>query len=239
MTEDVFGSDQGQREEGQDATLSNNPHADLLASIVNEEGVQKYKSIEDALEGLRNSQEFIGKLKEENQTYRSELDKRLSAEQVLKELKAATKPDEKPSTEFSTEAIQELVDKRLEAKTVEQRMKQNETVVQQTMLKEFGEKANEIVKGKAKELGLSSEGLRKLSQESPAAVLAMFGLAPTKHESVTTKLHSSVNTEASPSTETRTYQWYQKLRRENESQYRTLYPQMLRDAERMGEGFYK
>lgn len=233
MSDDVFSADQPVSE-GQESTPTNDPYADKLQEIVNEEGVQKYKSIEDAIEGLKHSQEFIAKLKQENEQFRSEIDKRLSAEQVLKELKAENKPDEKPSTEFSPEAIQELVDKRLEAKTVEQRAKANEDLVQQKLKQEFGDKANEIVMSKAKEMNLSPDNLRKLSQESPQAVFSMFGLASTKQESVASKLHSSVNTEASPPTGERNYQWYNKLRRDNPGQYKQMYSQMMRDAEKPG-----
>jgi hypothetical protein len=194
-SDDLFSSDQT-NEEGQETPNENQP-ADLLAGILNEEGVQKYKTVEDAIEGLKHSQDFIAKLKEENQQFRSEIDKRLSAEAVLKELKAENKPAEPPSSEFSEEALQELVDKRLEAKTVEQRAKANEDLVQQKLKQELGEEAMKIVKAKADEMGLSLDNLKKLSQESPQAVFNMFGMASTKQDSVAPKLHSSVNTDAS------------------------------------------
>lgn len=239
MTDDVFAADQPS--EGQESSPSNDPWVDKLTEIVNEEGVQKYKSIEDALEGLKHSQEFIAKLKEENQTFRSELDKRLSAEAVLKELKATNKPDEKPSSEFSPEAIQELVDKRLEARTVEERARANEQYVQAKLKERFGEESGKIVASQAEKMKLSKEDLRALSQKSPEAVLQLFGAASTKpQENVPSKLHASTNSEANAmSTSGMTYRDWQKLRRENPREYQNRYPEMLKQAQKMGEAFYK
>lgn len=231
---DVFGDDHAPSEEGQ-ASPTNDPYADLLKGIVNEEGVQKYDSVEKALLGLSASQEFIGKLKQENEQFRSELDKRLSAEAVLKELKAGKEnPDESPSSSVDPEAIEQLVDKRLEAKTRESRAKDNETKVQSMFREQFGEKASEIVQRKAEELGVSKEQLRTLSQESPQAVLAMFGLASQPKANTPGRITSSVNTEAlgSVGTKARTYDWYQNIRRTDPAQYTKLYPQMLKDAEK-------
>lgn len=225
MTEDVFGSDQTT------TTTVTDGNADLLSTIVNAEGVQKYSTTEEALSGLKHGNEHISKLEAENKELRNEVDKRMSAENVLAELKAEKKPDETPSTEFSPEAIQELVDKRLEAKTNETRTKANEDHVQSAMRKKFGEKSTEIVAAKAQELGLSTEGLRQLSQNSPQAVLAMFGLVSETQESTPSKLHSTVRTDSFEPTGKRDYAWYSKLRKENPSEYRKQYPQMMKDAE--------
>jgi hypothetical protein len=238
MTDDVFAADQPV--EGQESTPTNDPTADLLASIVNEEGVQKYATIEDALKGAAAAQEFIGKLKEENQTFRSELDKRLSAEAVLKELKAESKPDEKPSSEFSPEAIQELVDKRLEAKTAEERARANEQYVQAKLKERYGDESQKIVQSQAQQMGLSSEDLRALSHKSPEAVLTMFNAASTKpQENVPSRIHPSTNSEATPVSSGMKFNDWQKLRRDNPGEYTRRYSEMLKQAEKMGESFYR
>lgn len=238
MTDDVFAADQPV--EGQESTPTNDTTADLLSSIVNEEGVQKYATIEDALKGAAAAQEFIGKLKQENSTYRSELDKRMSAEAVLKELKAESKPDEKPSSEFSQEAIQELVDKRLEAKTVEDRAKANEQYVQAKLMERYGEESQKIVQSQAQQMGLSTEDLRALSHKSPEAVLQMFNAASTKpQENVPSRLHATTNSEATQASGGMKYSDFQKLRRENPGEYQRRYSEMLKQAEKMGESFYK
>lgn len=233
---DVFSSDQSVT--GQETAPQSDPYADLLAEITNEDGVQKYKDAQDALVGLKNAQEHIRKLQQENTEYRSELDKRLSAAQVLEELKTRNKPDEKPSHEFSPEVIQELVDKRLEARTKEQVAKDNVKKVNEVLTAKFADKAKEVVDAKARELGLSPESLKQLSAESPNAVLALFGAASTKQDAVPGKPQGSVNTEANPTFSKRNYAYYQNLRRTDARAYREVYSQMLRDAEKMGSEFY-
>ena len=235
---DVFGDDP--TKPGQEPTPTSDANEDLLKQIVNEEGVQKYANITEALKGAKEGQEFIQKLKEENATVRAEVDKRMSMEQVLTELKAAgTKPDETPSP-VDPEAIQDLVDKRLEARTTEQTEAVNETTVQDAILDHFGEKGTEIVQAKARELGMSKEALRELSKRSPQAGGSMFGLASTKQESVPTPAKGTVRTDSlDPVSGNRTYAYYTKMRKEHPSEYRNQYPQMLRDAEAQGEDFYK
>lgn len=238
MTDDVFSDDQSTVV--QESTPTDNPYADRLKEIVNEEGVPKYKSVEDALEGLAHSQEFIAKLKEENQQFRSELDKRLSAEAVLKELKAESKPDEKPSSEFSPEAIQELVDKRLEAKTAEEKARANENYVQAKLRERFGDESGKIVASQAEKMSLSKEDLRSLSQKSPEAVLQLFDAASTKpKENVPSRLHASTNTEASPVEGGMKWSDWQKLRKDNPGEYQRRYTEMLKQAEKLGEAFYR
>jgi hypothetical protein len=82
MAEDVFGSDQTTTNP-QEGSPSPAATEDLLKQIVNEDGSQKYKSMEDAIGALRSSQEHIPKIEAENTQLRAEVDKRMSAEQVL------------------------------------------------------------------------------------------------------------------------------------------------------------
>ena len=229
MAEDVFGSDQ--TNEGQGETTSTPDYTDTLSQIVNEEGVQKYNSVDDALKGLAHGSEHIRKIEAENRELRGEVDKRMSAEKVLQELKAKEKTDEKPSTDLTPEALQELVDKRLEARTSEDKAKANEDHVQQAMRKAFGEKSQEIVSMKAQEMGLSIEALRQLSKDSPQAVLKMFSLASDNQESAPTKLHSTVRTDNFNTDGKRNYQWYMNRWKDNPTLKRNEYSQMLKDAE--------
>jgi hypothetical protein len=237
MSDDVFAADQ-QPVENDSAPTQQDPINDKLREILNEEGVQKYKSIEDAIEGLKASQDFIGKLKQENQEFRSELDKRMSAEAVLAELKQGKEPSEQPSPQVDPDAVSKLVDQRIEAKSMESRAKQNEDRVQQEFRNSFGEKAQEIVQRKAAELGMTSEALRSLSQESPDAVLKMFDVASKPQTSVPSRTSSSVRSEAlgQTGTQTGTYRWWQNLRRENPTEYTKRYMEYMTDAEK--PGFY-
>jgi hypothetical protein len=158
---------------------------DLLASIKNENGEPKYKTVEDALKALANSQAFIPQLLSEKKTVEEELKqlreqaaKQSSIEEVLKKLTANNeeKPKEEtpPVSGLSAEAVAELVRKELQAVNSKTQQEKNVAEVNNSLKQKFGDKAKEVLAAKAAELGSSVEELGELSKKSPAMVLALF-----------------------------------------------------------------
>lgn len=156
---------------------------DLLAAIKNEQGEPKYKTIEDALKALANSQAFIPKLLDEKRTVEEELKslrekagKIDSIEEVVRKLtENQPKPVETPpASGVSAETVAELVKKQLEEITTQTQAKQNFTEVQNALKQKFGEKTKEVVAAKATELGVTPDKLGELAATSPAMVLALF-----------------------------------------------------------------
>lgn len=156
---------------------------DLLMSIKNDQGEPKYKTIEDALKALANSQAFIPKLLDEKRTVEEELQslrekagKIDSIEEVVRKLtEAQPKPVETPPAGgLSAEAVAELVKKTLEQSSLETQAKKNFSEVQTVLKSKFGEKVKEAVAAKAAELGTSPEKLGELAAQSPSMVLALF-----------------------------------------------------------------
>jgi hypothetical protein len=129
-----------------------------------------------------------------------------------------------------SEALDVIVDKRLEARTLAEKSKANEDFVQTSLTSKWGEKAKEVAANKAKELGMSTEDLRELSQKSPQAALTMLGLASEPQESVPARLAGSVNTESLAPSGKKNYAWYQDLRRKDPAEYRRQYTTMMSDA---------
>jgi len=165
---------------------SDNRLNDLLASIKNENGEQKFKTIEDALKGYTASQEFIGTLKTEKSTVEQELNqlreqaaRQQSIEEVLKNLTAKDeqeKPAEKtpPASGLSEEAVAKLVRDQIALMNSEQKYVENVSTVQNTLKQKYGDKTRETVAAKAKELGTTPEQLGELSKSNPQLVLALF-----------------------------------------------------------------
>ena len=158
---------------------------DLLMAIKNENGEPKYKTVEDALKALANSQAFIPQLLQEKKTVEEELkqlreqaSKQASIEEVLKKLTANTekKPEEEtpPASGLSAEAVAELVRKELQAVNSKTQQEKNLTEVNNSLKQKFGDKAKEVLAAKAAELGSTVEELGELSKKSPAMVLALF-----------------------------------------------------------------
>ncbi len=182
---------------------------DLLASIKNENGEQKYRSTEDALKALANSQAFIPQLlsekkqlEEEMNSLREKAKKAESLDEVIEKLRTAgieqKKPEDvtHPSGGLSEEAVANLVKKALEEREMSAKAKTNFERVNGELVKKFGqEKAQEVVGRKAAELGMTSEELGVLAQNKPELVLALFGDQKPKPPQPTT---SSVNLPYNP-----------------------------------------
>lgn len=170
--------------------------ADQLKTIVNEKGEPKYNTIEDALKGAAHAQQYISELKQklaetegkytETQT---ELAKRQSVEEVLARLQPTQQPtkQETPAQQGLDEAtLAELIQKQLSQRDQLSKAQQNESQVNSALKERYGDKANEIVQAKAKELGISVQRVKELSQESPQAVLSLFGTTQSRQGATVT-----------------------------------------------------
>lgn len=165
-----------------------NDFADLLGVVVNDKGEPKYSSVPEAMKGLVHSQEHIKRLESEMSTLRAELEKRASVEDALSQLTPKQEePAEQPPKGLSMEDVNALLEQREQQKVV----KSNTQTVVQAVQAKFGEKAEEVFYGKAKELGMTNEQFNQLAAQSPNAVLAFFNTAAPTSSAVN---QSSINT---------------------------------------------
>jgi hypothetical protein len=182
------------------------PFANHLSAIRNEDGQQKYNSVEDALKGAQHAQEFIPQLKselhskdEEIARLKAEMDKLGSVEDVVSRLtqsqQAPTSQETPVDKGLDQERVSELVDNLLAQKERESALKANRQLVSQTLQESFGDKVSEVVAGKAKELGITVDYLAEMSSKSPGVVLNLFN--PSKQDGATSPTTSSVNTSIS------------------------------------------
>lgn len=178
---------------------------DLLLAIKNEAGEPKYKTVEDALKALANSQAFIPQLLSEKKTVEEELNKlredakkTKSIEEVLAKLTANTddnpKPVDPPVSGLSPEAVAELVRKTLQEETSQKKALENYQTVQTTLIGKFGDKTQAEVTKKAAELGTTPEKLGELARTAPAMVLALFNSS----RSPVNPMTSSINLPSNP-----------------------------------------
>ena len=165
------------------ATTSQNPYEDLLKGIVNEQGEQKYRSIEDALVGLRHAQEFIPKLKDEKrkeeeelQRLREEVAKLKALEDTVAEL-ASQRASSPTSDGMTPDAVAALVQKTLQDTQIKQTQEQNLNSVVSVMRDKFGDKAETVFYEKAQEMGLTVTEINELAAKTPKAVLTMLGVS--------------------------------------------------------------
>lgn len=167
------------------------PFADLLSTVINDKGEPKYASTPEALKGLAHSQAHIKKLEEELAKYREEIEKRKSVEDALTEFTRQPEPDVTPTNGLDEETVAKIVQQRLEETERNKRVKENTTRVVTAIQEKFGEKAEEVFYGKAKELGMTNEQFNQLAAQSPNAVLAFFNV---QTNSPVPSRQSSINT---------------------------------------------
>ena len=159
----------------------------LLAGIVNAEGKQKYATIEEALKGAANAQEHISRLEQENSTFKQEVEKSTTLQDVLEAMKpkpeAQEGGDEKPATPALDEGVlAQLLEKVVERKETESTLKANAATVANKFRELHGDQAEAKYLEAAASVGMSKADINKLAATSPQAVFAMLGVDTKKEQ---------------------------------------------------------
>lgn len=154
--------------------------ADQLAGIMADDGRQKYVDVPTALASIPHAQDHIKGLNEKVTALESELAKKAGMEEVLQRINSQQAPTEPPSVPGldETQAAQ-LVESMLTKREQDALEKSNKNMVINALTEKFGEKAEEMYRGKAQELGVAEGFLTEIAKRSPAAVMAYFGGAAT------------------------------------------------------------
>ena len=181
--------------------VNSNPYADKLSAIRNDEGLQKYASVDDALTSAVHAQEFIKTLKDEKSNlteeladYKAQLAKRLSVEDAVSEIASTNAARVTPGAGLSREEVFSLMEER-DGMTTRQSSRKS---VVDTLVNHCGgdsSKAAVMIKNRLAELGMSKDHLATLSETAPSAVFELFGING-KGTSTPRKLESTIRTDA-------------------------------------------
>jgi len=155
----------------------------------------KYATPEDALNALPHAQSHIENLEQEMANLREDLSKRIAVEDVLKEINKTT-PESVTAPQLTPDQLDELIDNRLSTKEAQAVAQSNTAEVVSKLSEVFGDsdKANEVYKQKAADIGVSVDYLNELTSKSPKAVFELFGIKPTNVSPA--KINSNINSEA-------------------------------------------
>lgn len=173
----------------QPSASSDSVFADQLASIKNERGEPKYKDLPTALEALKHSQEYIPSLRQENETLKElnerlqrELQERQALEETIERLTThQQQPPEAPTTEIqglTEEQVTGLLEQRLTERERQLAEIENLKQVDSALRNKFGDKAQEVVKQKCEEYGMSPQEMETWARKNPKAVSALFEVKP-------------------------------------------------------------
>lgn len=186
--------------QGSDPAVQPDPFADKLKLIQNEQGEPKYKTVEDALEALAHSQNFIETLKTEKQQieaqktqFEQELEKRKSVQEAVDQLikpqaqqNTPPAPTEQEDKKLDESKIEELIQGYLSKQNQSKTEQDNLNKVKEALIKNHGDKAGAVIRERAKELGTTPEQLEQLSKQNPNIVLNLFSGVSNVSQSPTT-----------------------------------------------------
>ena len=158
------------------------PYAEKLAAIRNEEGLQKYASVDDALTSASHAQDFIKTLKDEKslmaeelESYKAQLAQRISIEDAVSEIASSPAATVTPKQGLSREDVFSLMEQR----DVQATRKSTRKSVVDTLVNHCGgdsSKASVMIRDRLSELGMTRDNLAALSETSPSAVYELFGI---------------------------------------------------------------
>ena len=223
-----------------------------LDSLVGEG--KKYRTVEDLANGYQNADGHINKLEGEGVQLRSELDKRLNAEDMVdtikrerEELQAARQAPENTTPSLDEDSLSKLISSTLDQRDTQKTAAVNQQIADTKMKELYGDKAGEVFQNKARELGISVEFLGEVAAKSPDAFFNTLGIStqkvqtPTPSVTVGTTNTAAVHNLSTNNVEPGTWESFEAMRRENPRKYFTpkVQNQLFKMRTEKGQdGFY-
>lgn len=215
----------------EDTTSTSVPVSELVG-----EG-KKFKNIDDLAKGKLEADRYIQELKtqieELSAKVNGDVDREDYGKKVLEYLESRDAPKkEEPVVEQPN--IDEIIERKLQEKEALSVADRNIREVERSLKEAYGDKYQEAVKAKAKDLGMTIDQVNRLAAESPQLVINSF---------VGSKPHAApaptVRTEAlGLSGDRKNFEYYNKLRREGGLTL-GLVKEMEEAAVRLGDDFYR
>lgn len=231
MTTDLFNPNSTATDPQTQANPNQNQNSDqgILNDLVGPG--KKFASVEALAQGKKTSDDFIVRLQQEMQGMREELNRRTSAEDIIKQVRDEFRQTNQEATPASTgldeNTIAQIVKNQLNEATLQTQAVKNLEQVNEALLAQFQSDASakEAITTKARELGVTVEYLRDNAMQSPKAFLALMGLQQTKTTTPSAPAgelqRSSQNSEALPPVNdaAKVKEYYDNLRRTSPSKY--------------------
>jgi len=182
--QDLFDENKGKDNGEGEPTSNPTPNTDgdgetidqLLASIVNENGEQKYSKPEEALKGAAHAQEHIKNLERELAELKDKGNASDKLDELLETVKSsqASGQGEEASTMKPEDVLTIVKDYFSDAKAAETR-ENNISTVTKVFRDRYGKEASENLYGKAEDLGLGKEEINRMIANNPKAALKILG----------------------------------------------------------------
>lgn len=169
------------------APVSNDdPTADLLKTIVNENGEPKYKTAEEALKATAHAQDHIKNLEAELAELRNKGNASDKLDELLEAVQSQSKgsgqgADEGAST-MKPEDVLKIVQEHLKDSKAAETRENNISTVTKVFRDRYGKDASEKLYGKAEDLGFTKDEINRMIATNPKAALNTLGEAQPKNK---------------------------------------------------------
>ena len=218
------------------------PQQSTLDALVGEG--KKYASVEELAKAVAFKDQHINTLESETAQYREVLQGQVEAQR--QQIVNAPPSEQKTDQRVDEVDLETRIRETLEKTNREQKVAKNVNEVSTKLVDVFGsaEKANQAVKARADELGVSLSFLMDMAAQSPKALYAQLGLdtqtrnSPTATGAVNPAALAAIN--PSRSATPGTYAFYEQMRKENPKMYNSprIQLQMHKEAAELGEKFF-
>jgi hypothetical protein len=222
--------------------------ANPLETLVGEG--KKYATVDELAKAYLHAEPTIEQRNRENAQLREELATRVTMEQLLEKISNPT-----PKLEVTPEAhqpakpalsqddVNKLVRDALTEQEQNRAVAQNVNTVTAKLLEAYGseEKANQVIKQRAQELGVSVDFLQDVAAKSPKAFFTTIGLdAQPKVPGSTDRSDVNATALGNQAVKAGTYKWYDQIRKTDPVKYFSpqVQNQMHKDALAAGESFF-
>lgn len=223
---------------------------------------KKFKTVEELAKGKIESDEYIRTLTTRMDELRSDYDKlrgeyssRESLDELIQKMTNQKLEQRTTSSEqtqnangvnnqptYDPKELQSLVSTEFQKLKQTERQQENYQLVRNTLKERLGENYQEVLKQQIESLGVDEETINDMARKNPQVLFRLIGLdTPKSTNTFQTPPRSNQRpTEFTPSTQKRTWSFYQKLRREQPDVYRDPKTgvQMHKDAQALGEDFF-
>lgn len=216
---------------------------------------KKFKTPEDLAKGKAQADAFVDTLKSELDTMRTDYlrlrEEHMAGaklEQLIDQLKKQQQSDGEPTLEadkvkqpeFNLSDLKKEIFADLEKEKHLEKQRVNLQSVQNKLKERHGNNFQGILHQQSETLGMTKEQVQTLASENPNAFYKLFGLDEAqKQESFQSPPTSIQRSSFAPTTEKRTWSWWQNLKREKPKEYwdPKSVTQRHKDALSLGEDF--
>lgn len=228
MAEDLFSQD-----DNLETQIDNNKN--WFEELVGEN--KKFKTPADLAKGKAESDHYIrilekrlDDLRNDYTSLRNDATSRANLEQLVNQLREAQRPassDNQNANEdmsnkpvFNPDEVKSMISNELQEFEKKRSAEQNYKLVSDKIRQHFGNNYQSALTQQISELGMSPEEFNDLARRNPNLVLRTLGLdRPATQDTFQPPPRGSQQTSFTPTTEKRTWSYYQKMKRENPAQY--------------------